>query len=83
LKKRVHNRKPPLSSVGAEQQESTQNIGGKQMPLTIKPRVEVRWHYTDECTPAFKRLIQLLLSQNNAQSIEKTPLDEEHNNEQH
>jgi hypothetical protein len=44
--------------------------------------VVIDWHYTDEASLAFRRLMMLLLKPRDRQPIETARTDEEHQNEQ-
>ena len=45
-------------------------------------KVVTRWDYKEEVTPAFKRLMALLLKPRDSQSVETATTDEEHQNGQ-
>ena len=47
-----------------------------------KVQVVPRWDYTEEASPAFKRLMMLLLKPLGNQSAETLQANEEHQNEQ-
>ena len=53
---------------------------GKLRNMQVK--VISRWDYTEEVSPAFKRLMMLLIKPLGNQSAETLRADEEHQNEQ-
>ena len=55
---------------------SNKSLRNSQLELTTS------WQYTEEASPAFKRLVMLLLKPRNNQSVETLWPEEEHQNEQ-